>query len=253
MRDKLFGHVSLVYGQAQTYVYAIGGHNGQNPVNQVQRFDGDAWVGPMGAEFQPRYFHSGVVFDGKSGRGDEMWILGGHDESKNDSFDDVWSSNNGSSWVPVAQLKPFAKREQHASVVFDPGSEPIILIIGGYDAGTGTIYKEVLFSNDGSNWNPRTTDPPFGARYGMTAVVDTSRRIWVIGGTDGTKVYDDMWMSNDGANWVEVPGGGDPLTGIERFGHTSLFFDAGKPSIWAIAGFNKLPGLTPMSDVWSSP
>jgi hypothetical protein len=50
----------------------------------------------------------------------------------------------------------------------------------------------------GVTWSCRTFSAPWAARWGHTSVVDAARAIYVIGGTDGTTNFNDVWASTDG-------------------------------------------------------
>jgi len=66
----------------------------------------------------------------------------------------------------------------------------------------------------------------------------------VIGGTDDTNVYSDVWYSSDGVDWNKATGN----TGFSpRYGHSSVVFDG---KIWVIGG-NDL-GPTAVNDSWYS-
>ncbi len=92
-----------------------------------------------------------------------------------------------------------------------------------------------------------------GKRYDLTSVA-FNNNIWVIGGSDQSTYYNDVWYSSDGNYWFDATNstGVIPFTG--RYGHTSVVF---KNSIWVIGGFstNGSPAPNnyfPTNDVWYS-
>jgi hypothetical protein len=50
----------------------------------------------------------------------------------------------------------------------------------------------------GVTFTNRTTGAPWGDRSGHTSVIDASGVIYVIGGTNGTTNFQDVWASTDG-------------------------------------------------------
>ena len=217
-------------------------------------------VNTEGNKWTARYGHTSVVFDSK------IWVMGGSDGN---SRNDVWSSADGEAWEestppndkdgnPVTKDNTnwWTARLGHTSVVFDSK----IWVMGGYD---GNNRSDVWSSPDGANWTEST--PPndkdgnpvikdnknwWGARVAHTSVVfprdGAGKKIWVIGGF-GNALYNDVWSSTDGSNWVEE----NANTGMGVsviYQHASAVFD---DKIWAIGGIYAT-GLNGES-VWSSP
>ena len=69
-------------------------------------------------------------------------------------------------------------------------------------------------------------------------------KLWMLGGTDGTNRFNDVWSSSDGVTWEEATASAG-WSG--RYFHSSVVFNN---KLWVIGGFDGSNGL---GDVWSSP
>ncbi len=49
----------------------------------------------------------------------------------------------------------------------------------------------------GATWTSRTANAPWAARYSHTTVTDSAGAIYVIGGTNLTNYFNDVWVSTD--------------------------------------------------------
>ena len=134
--------------------------------------DNDSW--------SARQNHTSVVYKGR------VWILGGNDGSyKND----VWSSNDGSSWREATTNANWEARSEHSSVVFDNK----MWVLGGSD---GSDKNDVWYSTDGKNWSEVTTSSIWDARDAHSSVVFKDK-IWVLGGKDNIANKNDVWFLNE--------------------------------------------------------
>ncbi|WP_209400251.1 kelch repeat-containing protein [Pseudozobellia sp. WGM2] len=133
-------------------------------------------------EFTARRNHSITEFNGK------LWMIGGQDD--NESYDNVYSSADGSSWELEAE-NPFDvfNKSNHTTVVF----KNKLWAIGGW-------YSDIWSSTNGKDWTMETATPNFGAREGHSTVV-FNNKIWVIGGSEGPDQFNDVWYSDDGITW----------------------------------------------------
>ena len=161
-------------------------------------------------------------------------------------------------WERVRAIsdKKWSERSRHTSVVF----KNKIWVLGGYD---GTDYlNDVWSSEDGATWTESTPSGRkttsgnsknwWSERYYHTSVV-LNRKIWVLGGYDGTDYLNDVWSSEDGATWTEsTPSGRKTTSGnsknwwSERSRHNSMVF---KGKIWVLGGND---GTDYLNDIWSS-
>jgi hypothetical protein len=91
-------------------------------------------------------------------------------------------------------------------------------------------------------WTQATASAGFSTRRSHSSVVFDGK-IWVIGGTDGTNYFNDVWSSSDGITWTRATASAGFST---RFAHSSVVFDG---KIWVIGGTD---GTNYFKDVWSS-
>ena len=241
-----YGHSSVVYTTAKngSAMYLIDGMGSTGVLSDVWHSLGGTWTQDSPPAFPARYYQSSVTMNG--GNGNAMWVLGGNDPVNKKVLNDVWNTLDTLTWSNVAQKTPFPARERQASVEFANAlGLPTMYLIGGDDPYGGSIYGDVYSSTDGSAWTLVTGSPAFGKRYGMTAVALGTSAIMVMGGTDGTQVFDDAWSSTDyGATWKNVT---TDLTAVPRYGHTAVYFNS---IPWVFGGFEKLTNGIPMNDVW---
>ena len=230
-----------------------------------------------GSKWKARSHHTSVVFDSK------IWVLGGFDDT--DNFNDVWSSPDGKTWTESTPSGSAPKdtdgtdgsaanwwtaRSYHTSVVFDSK----IWVMGGND---GSSLNDVWSSPDGAIWTEST--PPndkdgnpvnksntnwWGARGEHTSVVfprdGAGKKIWVLGGYDGSNTLNDVWSSTDGSTWTESTppknaekdtDGGDANWWKSRYYFDSAVF---QNKIWIIGGehYEGIPSRAYLPDLWSS-
>lgn len=232
-----YGHTSVV--TADGTIWVMGGNDGLgDELSDTWSYDGATFTwsnaNPL-AEFPARHFHSSVVTaDGK------IWVIGGIDGSGN-ALNDVWSYE-GTTWTNANPPTNFPARYGHSSVVFDGK----IWVIGGTDDSVGT-YNDVWNSTDGITWYQANASAGFLPRYGHSSVVfndGSGDKIWVIGGTDGSQVFNDVWYSEDGIIWTQATASAPFLA---RYGHTSVPFDN---RMWVIGGNDNAGGV--FKDVWYS-
>lgn len=174
---------------------------------------------------------------------DKLWILGGF--SGTESSNDVWNTENGTSWQEVTKNAAWDVRAAGAAVVF----KDKMWILGGYGIkGTKDYtYNDAWYSSDGINWTCAVQSAPWCIRYGHTAVVFEDK-IWVIGGLKGftrSNSLNDVWCSGDGITWQEQK----DTKWCERDAHTSVVY---KNKVMVIGGqswVNKR-GVENYNDVW---
>jgi hypothetical protein len=155
--------------------------------------------------FRPRDGAGLVEYKGK------IWLIGGWFGSSQGSgnyyaeTNEVWNSSDGINWELISEDNeaPWTGRHAGGVVVYND----YIWVI------SGDGYSDVWKTNDGINWELVTNNPPWGKRYGPYVAV-FNNKLWLIGGVDwwnnngdwvreeGTKAFNDVWSSTDGANWV---------------------------------------------------
>jgi spore germination protein YaaH len=201
--------------------------------------DGVSWT-PIthAASFSGRYGHGLAVWNG------QLWLTGGTDVTG--VVGDVWASTDGigAVWSPVTQAtNTFWPRTGHTSLVFNPatgsGQDGLLWVLGGKDV-YGKAINDVCSSPDGSHWTIYTA--PWSARYNHTSLV-FGGKMWVIGGWDGTNSFNDVWYTQDGANWTKAV---DKANFTARYGHMSVVYNG---SMFVMAGKDST-GL--LNDCWYS-
>ena len=183
-----------------------------------------------------RALHHTLVFHGK------LWIMGGQAmpgfvPGAEEAFhNDVWCSSDGVSWERVVEHAPWEPRGMiGGSVVFQ---DRIWLLGGGtYDTPTTPrrkSYHDVWSSADGVEWTQHTTAAAWPPRqYQDVAVFDG--RMWLMeGGVPGEGNLADVWYSEDGASWHELP----DTPWAPRHAASVFVYDDG---LWMVAGNNMFP------------
>jgi hypothetical protein len=155
--------------------------------------------------------------------------------------------NYGASWTQVSGegVAPWPARYGQSSVVMPDGS---IVLMGG---NNGLYLNDVWQSwDDGASWTQVSGEDgaPWSGRYGQSSVVMPDGSIVLMGGTDGSTYYNDVWQSwDDGATWTQVSGeDGAPWSG--RYGQSSVVMPDG--SIILMGGWSTTGGFK--NDVWQS-
>ncbi len=196
--------------------------------------DGVQWTlalagGPWGQRYKPYV----VVHGGK------IWLMGGFDTSDLSyaPYNDVWSSTDGVSWTRVLAQAPWQARGAiHGGAVFDGR----IWIIGGgqYPQPPATqerLFSDVWSSANGRDWTLVTSQAPWLPRIHHSTVVYADK-LWVLAGHDADGLKNDVWVSEDGARWTELPGA--PWS--HRHAAATLVHN---DTLWLMAGFL-------VNDIW---
>jgi hypothetical protein len=154
--------------------------------------------------------------------------------------DRIWSTIDGRSWkgepLPEGELNTaYLQYVQHRGAVYALGA-----IKGGY--GDFVIDPVVRRTTDFRKWETlgRGNLPK---RVFYTAI-SFRGAIWLLGGDDGDNLYNDVWRSTDGLNWINVTARA-PWT--PRSGSKAFIY---KNRLWLIGGADA-SGET--NDVWFTP
>ncbi|MDH4063635.1 MAG: hypothetical protein OEW19_04490, partial [Acidobacteriota bacterium] len=190
-----------------------------------------AWTEVVGyAEWQARAGLQAVAL------GQRFLVMGGRGPfdpvSGTELFNDVWSSADlGRSWQKISDAEWPARgyfqalqRGRQVYVLggqnFDVVPNPDFPVCPGNPPGfpcvpfipNSTFFNDVWKSDDGANWTQVTPSAGWAGRAGLSAVVFRGR-FFVFGGSQGDDVstggrgrrlFNDVWMSTDGASWAEV-------------------------------------------------
>ncbi|MCB9034560.1 MAG: hypothetical protein H6553_12035 [Chitinophagales bacterium] len=144
--------------------------------------------------FSARHFFGATVYN------NQMWVVGGTNNSSVTGLNDVWSTTDGITWVQhTISSDTFSNRLHNKLVVYNNK----LFLISGYS--DGNYYNDVWSTTDGNFWTNETenSDSTFVSRYSFESVV-YNNSIYVIGGQkDGGSITDEIYKSTDGKNWIQ--------------------------------------------------
>ena len=98
-----------------------------------------------------------------------------------------------------------------------------------------------IFVNSQLLWKQATVSADWSVRYNHTSLI-YDNKIWVLGGWDGSDIFNDVWYSTDGNNWQQATASADWSV---RRSHTSLVYDN---KMWVLGGADD----SNKNDVWYS-
>jgi len=162
--------------------------------------DGENWTQiDTGASFSPRYNHRTIVHRGR------MYVIGGitrryegtSSAYTEDSLNDVWSSEDGETWVQEAVSAPFSPRYDFAVAAF--GGK--VWVIGGRSDST-TELADIWSSENGREWTLQSANAPFGATSDRYAFVFKDHLCLM---TSKPSLGNFVWFTLDGENWASAP------------------------------------------------
>ena len=181
----------------------------------------------------------------------KIWLMGGVngatriispgnvDYGNAPHFNDVWSSEDGTSWRLISNKAPWGKRRSMQVVDF----KGKMFLMGGWGPEIGA-KNDVWSSEDGVSWKKETSSASWEKREGHQVVV-YKNKIWLTGGVNYSnhKIFNDVWSSEDGVNWKKETGSA-PWTA--RWDHSIAGFNN---KLWLVGGmdFEDI-----YNDVWSS-
>ncbi len=121
--------------------------------------------------------------------GKQMTKITGHNE--------VWRSENGSTWAQVTSSPDWTARTGHSCFLYDDK----MWVLGGKSmSGGDSLLDDVWYSEDGIIWEEKSSDVTWDARYLHSSAV-LNGKMWVIGGrglNDSLSSYtylNDTWWS----------------------------------------------------------
>ncbi|HEY6505541.1 MAG TPA: hypothetical protein VIZ28_16315 [Chitinophagaceae bacterium] len=174
-----------------------------------------------------RFFYHPFVFKNK------IWIIGGSDG--NDSFADIWNSDDGVHWVKRADDMPFGKRD---------GSQFVVLNDKVY-----MINNDVWSSGDGLTWKQETKELVKGESIHGSAAVVFDNKIWLLGCNRNGRFKSEILVSKDGKEWKAQNAPWSPRGGIAACVYNGkIFMTGGKYGGPDIAGQTE---FVYSNDVWS--
>lgn len=144
---------------------------------------GRSWSAATAASPLQRYpGRHGFGLMPKHGTSGELFIIGGRSPQER-ALGDIWHTmDKGATWNPVLADAAFPARAFHAAVMHP--DDTAMYVLGGVDAN-GSNLNDVWVSTDlGKNWKQRAS--LVGPRRGLSAIVDTSGELLVVGGEPAT-------------------------------------------------------------------
>ncbi|SFI49122.1 hypothetical protein SAMN05216525_109149 [Bradyrhizobium sp. Gha] len=198
--------------------------------------DGRSWTRAGEADWSPRGGGALVSFSGR------LWLLGGTRHPRNEgtepNFNDVWVTDNGTTWTQVVQNAPWQARAFHNAVVHEG---QIWILGGGYWGKKAAAYQDVWCSPDGRSWTRKTAMAEWPGRI-WSASASFRGALWSMGGlVPSTRAgSDDIWYSKDGAVWYPYLS----KMWVPRMAHSALVFS---DRLWVVAGSN----FDFLHDVWA--
>ncbi|MEM6925920.1 MAG: fibronectin type III domain-containing protein [Myxococcota bacterium] len=136
---------------------------------------------------------------------------------------------------------PWGERENFGAEVFAGR----IWVVAG-TACCGGTYDDVWSSPDGITWTEEVANAPFGSRGQVSTAVHDGQ-LWLVGGRSGASpsgAFDDVWSSEDGVTWTQVP-----TTDLPRIHSAELAVHDGR--MWLLGGRDN-EGNRYADRVWSS-
>lgn len=158
-----------------------------------------------------------------------------------------WLSKDGKHWTKTALPESGLNSAYQKFVQFNGAVYSLGAMQGNYL--NFTISTKISRTTDGKTWETvaEKSNLPNRVFYGLTVFKD---KIWLIGGFDGKKYYNDVWNSNDGVNWTRVA---EKSNWSERTVGKIIVF---KDKIWIIGGGvidgDKVNNPNSESEIWSS-
>ncbi len=204
--------------------------------------DGINWEFVGHGPWPGRHCAGMVVFNNK------IWVLSG------DGNPDVWSSENGVTWVKEVESAPWGNRYAPYIVVYNNK----IWLMGGisywneeghYSQDFEQVFNDVWSSVDGINWIREVESAPWGKRGIIHGSVVFENEMYIMGGGSKnwnipTTIYNDVWKTKNGVDWELVT---DKAPWNPRIHLTISTFDN---KIWLIDGTTAEENLT--NEVWFS-
>lgn len=145
---------------------------------------------------------------------DKIWSVAGVNTYTTPNYNhDLWSSDNGVSWVSTADNFLIGRHGTTISV-FDNK----LWVIGG-ENNDGNALQDIWNSDDGQNWTLITNTADFGDAIFHSTVVFNNKLYLIKGNRTTGKT--EVWSSNNGIDWIQNTA--NAFSG--RAGHKAVIFN----------------------------
>ncbi len=194
---------AMAFDQLHGHTVLFGGNTGSASANDTWTWDGTQWSQISSSTNPPARSGASMVYDAAHG---QILMFGGQDGST--FYNDTWVWD-GTNWTQLLAANSPAARFG-AAMAFDSQHAQVVLM-GGITA-SGAVNDTWLWN--GSNWTSVATPGP-SARSGssmvFTAGAQTGGQIFLFGGTNGTKSFNDDWI-------FDAPAAASSILGTAQFG-----------------------------------
>ena len=210
----------VAYDSKTRTVYSFGGFDGSEPVNDLRRFDGNAWHSLPPLAGHP-VAEGGAVYDA---RRDVLVVFGGW-AGQQKTHGDTWEFD-GTSWKRIDVAGPPPR--QAFSMIYDAARNRTV-VFGGFGSDPRTPLGDT-WEYDGKEWKQVATDGP-SPRHSAGYAFDSKRgRMILFGGYTPAGHTGDTW-SWDGRAWRQLSTEGPPARGMGQ-----LAYDAKRDRVVLFGG-----------------
>ncbi len=147
-------------------VYALGGYNGTNQINSVEKYEDGIWKEVQGMSTH-RNFHSATTWNNR------IYVFGGWDGENVLGTGEVYDEAQNK-WFMIANLP--TPRWAHNSVLY----KDKIYVIGGYDSKNIPVEQIDVFDTKSNSW----TTIGSTMKIGNYSIASTNDGILLIGGNE---------------------------------------------------------------------
>lgn len=157
---------NFVLAKLNNSIYALGGYNGSNQINNVEKYENEKWTEVQGMSTH-RNFHSGTVWNNR------IYVFGGWNGENVLGTGEVYDAEQNK-WFMIANLP--TPRWAHNSVLY----KDKIYLLGGYDSSNVPIEQIDVFNTKSNSW----TTIESKIKIGNYSIASTTNEILLIGGSE---------------------------------------------------------------------